>query len=88
MIASAILRLVTQSDTKHIDSGCAQSAAQNIELIEIIGWANSHAMVSLVIDRHTLYRRLDAVQGQLRAPAISIGTVASITSGAPPDRTA
>ena len=46
--------LITEPDSKHIDLCCAQTAAQDIEFVEVIGRPDAHAVISLVVDRHPL----------------------------------
>lgn len=56
IVASSSGRLVTKPYPQYVDLGCAQPAAQHVQLIEIIGRANAHTVIALVIDGHALNR--------------------------------
>jgi len=46
--------LITEPDTEYIDLGRAQATSQHVESMEVVSRAYTHAMVCLVVNRHTL----------------------------------
>lgn len=53
-MARAFVVLVTEADTQHVDLRSAQAASEHVEFIKVIGRPDTYAVISLVIDCHTL----------------------------------
>lgn len=53
--------LVTEANPENIDLRGAQTAAQHIQFVQIVGRANIHAMVISIVDLYALDVRLDTV---------------------------
>lgn len=53
--------LVTQTNPENVDLGGTQATAQHVQFVKIIGRANVHAVIILIIDLYALNVRLDAM---------------------------
>ena len=46
--------LVTEPDSKHVDLCCSQTAAQDVEFVEVTGWSDAYAVIGLFVDHYPL----------------------------------